>query len=287
MVVCWVLLAAAVAGCRGGSGTRAAACQPLPAVPALPGPGPAAPRPDAAGLRVVEQGFAMTAAGGSRVSIGATLRNDGPAVAYRVGVHFAVRGAGGRPVVDAAASRHLDVEVPFLRPGERLPVGASAEVVRDARGYRRAERVDVVVDGAPRYLPDGPGRLVQPVPVAVGQADEAGLTFTAAYPYCAAMVYRGTSYLLRNAIGAIVGGGVDRRPAPQLCRPGRGEGSVVVPGGYPTGTEPARTQLAVLCDVAPPAGQPSPTAVALTAQSCAARAGSPTRPCGRRGARPT
>src|SRR4051812_6710773 len=78
--------------------------------------------PSGGGLTVRETGFSPST-DGSRVSVGAVIENGTAEVAYRTRVIFRAFTADGRPAIADSEQYRYFVEIPIIRPNEKVPVG--------------------------------------------------------------------------------------------------------------------------------------------------------------------
>jgi hypothetical protein len=221
-------------------------------------PPSAAPVDDTSTVRVAEQGYTRVGSPAlSTVTIGAVLENPSDRVAYRTRVTFDVLGPDGRSVVTDSFRRFQVLEVPIILPGAKIPVGDSLAATRLAEVG--SVTIKPVVS---QWLPAGGGNDgLAPVTATLvpdkttRDAEGSGvITYDARSANCTDLVSRGSSYVLRDAGGKLIGGGLSDEPEPSGCDISENR----YPNSFntalrsiPEGADLAKTQVASLCDLGP------------------------------------
>ncbi|MEV4706092.1 hypothetical protein [Actinoplanes sp. NPDC049316] len=246
---------------RDDDGSPAAQCR-------LVTPPSSAPVNDTGTVRVTEQGFTRVGSpAGSTVTVGAVLENPSDRVAYRTRVTVDVLGPDGRSVVSDVFRRFQVFEVPIILPGARIPVGDSLGVTRLAEVGTVSVRPVVT-----QWLPAGDGNDgLAPVTTTLvpdkttRNADGTGaITYDARSANCTDLISRGSSYVLRDAAGKIIGGGVSDEPEESGCDTSENRYSntfTTAQRSIPEQAELPETEVASLCDLAPrpaPSGSDAP-----------------------------
>lgn len=240
---------------------RQAGCAPADAPPSTPD-GTAERAPSGGGLRIAEQGFSQTWPAG-RVTIGALIENTAGQPAYRTRLWFAALDRDGRPAVtDRLGFRQ---EIPVILPGQRVSLGAVADVDPAAAltedKYPVVTRVQIQLTSTRWITAPGDNPLFQPITARVldgGNADSTQVSYTVGGADCPGLVHRGTAMVFRAGNGAIIGGALDTAVSGDRCR-GLGATQLAHADDIPEAIDGSKTSVSVYCDSAAAPTTPNPT----------------------------
>ncbi|MFY1689804.1 hypothetical protein [Plantactinospora sp. WMMB782] len=221
--------------------------------------------PSGGAVTVIETGFTQTE-NDSVVSIGAVLKNTSSRVAYRTRVIFRAHAANGDYALDDPALFHYHLEIPIIRPGERVVVGTYASL--NSTNFRRTgvwlkvARADLDLLRT-QWIPETdtgtfPTISAQLDPTQPPLAEDGLVTvrLAANSNACRALGGRGITMVFRNAAGAVVGGAFDSTREADFCAAGDFSPRALVFGSRLPDTDLARTEVNVYCDVTPSSGLP-------------------------------
>jgi len=253
------MLAAAIitggaAGCDPSPGPSPSAGCALPTTPAGTAGQPAA-APGGGALRVTEKGFSQVGTGATTVSLGAEVENTSTQVAYRARVTFSYVDAQGKSAVPAG-STGLNLEIPMILPGQKIPVGARSYVVKTASGASAQVAAVTVELGTVTWATADAAvfKKVTTSPRGIQRSGVNGASGTVAYtmqwPYCRALTSRGVAMVFRGQSGAIVGGSFDLTGTPQACASGDSTRQAVVTQSLPAVLQEDKTEVYPYCDLA-------------------------------------
>lgn len=234
----------------------------------LVSPPAGAPVNDATGVRLAEQGYTRVGSlATSNVTIGAVLENPSDKVAYRTRVSFDVLGPEGQSVVADVSRRYQILEVPIILPGAKIPVGTALSP------NRLAEVSSVTIKPVVNQwlAAGGPDDGLAPIAVTPLTdkitSDDQGfghLAYRTTSANCTNLYSRGSSFVLRDTSGKIVGGGFSEQPQASGCDidDDRFDNAfTTAQRGVPQTADLPKTEIASLCDVSPrpePAGPSAP-----------------------------
>nr|BFE74244.1 hypothetical protein GCM10020092_075450 [Actinoplanes digitatis] len=217
-----------------------------------------APVNDTTTVRIAEQGYTRVgSAAASTVTIGAVLENPGDRVAYRTRVTFDVLGPGGGSVVADEFRRFQVLEVPIILPGAKVPVGDALAVTR------LAQVTDVSIKPVvTQWLPAGDGNnglapvtaTLVPAKTTRNPAGTGVISYDARSANCTDLVSRGSSYVLRDGAGKLIGGGLSNGPQPSGCDVSENRYTnsfTTALRSIPEQADLPRTEVASLCDLGP------------------------------------
>jgi hypothetical protein len=260
LAVALLLFGTSACGVIGGGDTPACAL-----------PSPPSGAADPVELKVTEQGFTQIGPPPAKVSMGAVVENNGTRVAYRTVVTFRARNSRGGDAVAKSARPRLVEEIPIIRPGERVVVGAAVPVgPTDPSGDApaRATRMSVQANASGRIEPSGFAAVTTKLTTGRSGRSDDGSTqvdFQMTSGWCGNLVSRGTAVVFRDRHGAIVGGDTVNVASAGGCDPGTTAQEVTTAEkSVPAHADLDRTQVTPLCDLNKPApgatatGIPSP-----------------------------
>ncbi|PRY28970.1 hypothetical protein [Pseudosporangium ferrugineum] len=217
-----------------------------------------APVNDTTTVRITEQGYTeVRSPGSTTVTIGAVLENPSDRVAYRTRVTFDVLGPVGASVVNEVFRRFQTLEVPLILPGAKVPIGDSLGLARSTTA--NSVSIKPVVT---RWLPAGDGNDgLAPVTTTLvpekttRDADGSGvITYNARSANCTDLVSRGSSYILRDPSGKLIGGGVSNDPEGSGCDTSENRYTNTFNTALrsiPQQADLPKTEVASLCDLSP------------------------------------
>jgi hypothetical protein len=248
------VITGATAGCDPSPGPSPSAACAVPT--ALAGTaGQPADAPGGGALRVTEKGFSQVGSGGATVSLGAEVENTSKQVAYRARVTFAYADAQGKPAV-APGSTGLNLEIPMILPGQKIPVGAWSYVVKTASGaFARVAAISVDLGSVNWVASDAAAfQKITASPQGIQRSEVNGASGTLAYtmqwPFCRALTSRGVAMVFRDQSGAIVGGSIDLTGTPKACANGDTARQAVVTQSLPPALQEDKTEVYPYCDLA-------------------------------------
>jgi hypothetical protein len=216
------------------------------------------PLNDASAVRTAAQGYTRVGSPAlSTVTIGAVLENPTDRVAYRTRVTFDVVGPDGQSVVTDSFRRFQVLEVPIILPGAKIAVGDSLAATRLAQVANVSIKPVVT-----QWLPDGDGNDgLAPITATLvadkttRESDGSGvISYDAHSANCTNLVSRGSSYILRDASGSIIGGGLSSEAEPSGCdiSEDRSTNSFnTALRSIPEQADLTKTEVASLCDLSP------------------------------------
>ncbi len=258
----------AISGCRVLTGHSAATpsptCVSTGPVPQL-SDAPADAAPGGGGLRVVESAVRLVGQGESHhetLSMGAIVQNTSDHAAYRVVVTLTPRSADGQRAA-AGTSYQLNVFVPVILPGARVPIGMWAYPAR-LPNYQPLPPNDLQVSfGTVHWVADVhrfaavSATITRRVP-ARGPEGTAGFYYTARIDSCQPLPSRGVVVIYRDASGALVGGSMEF-VGKRLCTSDATEFLSGFQGGVPQDFDIAHTEVYPYCDPESGPYGPSPS----------------------------
>ncbi|GAA2577472.1 hypothetical protein GCM10010435_62040 [Winogradskya consettensis] len=244
-----VTITGTVGACTGQDTPPQASCRLL-----TPPPDPAAAG-DPTGISLAEQGHStLHAANFSTVTIGAILENTTDKVAYHTRVTFDALGADGTSTVQDTFHRYQVIEVPILLPKTKVPVGTTLAI-------KGTDATDVTITFAPsQWLPAGDATnglapITTTLVPAKTSTDPQGIgtiTYRTRSANCTDLVSRGSSYVLRDTAGTLLGGGIGAEPQDSGCDTdeNRFDNSFITAfSAVPKNANLAKTEVAALCDL--------------------------------------
>lgn len=234
------------------SSSSAGSCASLVAVPGTPTES-ADQAPGGGGLRIAEKGFSRP--GQQVAGIGAIIENTSFRAAYRTQVTIRLVDATGESAVPDESGELLRQEIPVIKPGEKVPVGAWTYVRRTGSG-RYATVAEAHIDlGATRWVS---GAEFAPVTASDPQlkrspsdASTGSIRYSLSSGYCDPLYARGVAMVFRNGTGAVVGGSFDTAASQDRCQPGTAPESAFAFRSVPDGVDESKIQVLTYCDVAP------------------------------------
>ncbi|BCJ44416.1 hypothetical protein Aiant_50730 [Actinoplanes ianthinogenes] len=211
------------------------------------------------GLEVTDHGFSQFD-GRSNVSLGAVVRNTSGRIAYRTEVSLRVVDAQGRDAVHPSHARWLIQQIPVIRPGEQVALGATVatrEVVGGAAD--KVSSFDVAF-GSVTWLPADTAASFPPFAATVHDIErskEERLTGSVRYSVtstaCRPMTPRGTAAVFFDSSGAVVGGLLDAVHEPSQCGTA-GYDARTLDSDIPLRADQAKTLVSEYCDLSRLAG---------------------------------
>ncbi|TWG13781.1 hypothetical protein FHX34_10469 [Actinoplanes teichomyceticus] len=190
------------------------------------------------------------------------VRNTSGLIAYRTGVKLRIRDAQGRDAVHPVNARELVMEIPVVRPGERVAVGARVGTRDDVSLNGAADKVvrfDVEL-GSATWLPADDAALFPTFTATfrgIGRNStdpvRGGIRYSVTSMSCRQMASRGTAAVFFDSSGAVVGGTIDGIGDPRRCGTD-GYEKTSLETYVPKGIDEARTLLTEYCDVSRPEG---------------------------------
>jgi hypothetical protein len=218
------------------------------------------PSPSGGAVTVTEFGFSPTP-NKKQISMGAVLTNSSTQVAYRTRIFFRAFTRKGANAISDGSHYFGHIEIPIIRPGDRVPVGDTLFVNPEQFNKTgvplavASARLDLVsTQWAPATatatFPAVTAKLISanPPSIIVGAVT---VPFTATSDACRNLGGRGDTAVLRDQQGAIVGGVFDSSEQTGGCAAGEFGGSVATVDPKPSTADLARTEVSVFCDVAP------------------------------------
>ncbi|GAA2471293.1 hypothetical protein [Winogradskya humida] len=220
---------------------------------------------DTTGIRLAEQGHTtLHATNFSTVTIGAILENTTDKVAYHTRVTFDALGADGTSTVQDTFHRYQIIEVPILLPKAKIPVGTTLAI-------NGTTTSDATINFAvSQWLPVGDGNNgLAPITATLvpdkTSSDSQGIgtiTYRTTSANCTDLVSRGSSYVLRDTAGTLLGGGIGAEPQDSGCDTDddRFDNSFITAfAAIPKTADLAKTEVASLCDLSKATDDPHPS----------------------------
>jgi hypothetical protein len=263
-VLLGLTLVAVLGACDAGSpSTQPSACG-VPAVAPAGTYAPAAQAPGGGGLEVVDHGFTQfsDSVDAARVSLGALVRNTSSRIAYRAGIKLHITDAQGRDAVHPANARELVIEIPVVRPGEQVAVGAKVGTRDDVNLNRAPDKVTSlgVELGSATWLPADDAALFPAFAATfrgIGRDSDDSLTLGVQYSVtstsCRQMAARGTAVVFFDSSGAVVGGTISGIGDQTHCGT-QGYVKANLDDKVPAGIDEGKTLVTEYCDLARPEG---------------------------------
>jgi hypothetical protein len=255
-----VLVGALAACVSGAPAVKPSACvvasTPAAGIHAL-----AALAPGGGGLEVVDHGFSPLGDGRVDVSSGALVRNTSDQIAYRAEVKLHLTDARGRDAVHPWSSRWLNQEIPVIRPGEQVAIGARLGLREDPYYNRdpayKVTNFDVEL-GSATWVPPEDKALFPEFPAifrGIGAQNSAsplkGVQFSVTSTSCRQMIARGTAVAFLDSSGHVVGGLIDGIGDQTHCGT-EDYLKTTLEGGIPKGIDEQKTVVTEYCDPARP-----------------------------------
>jgi hypothetical protein len=229
---------------------------------------PADQAPGGGGIQVVDHGYTQVGGNGYSVSLGAFLRNTSSQIAYRTLVTLRVTDARGRFAADPLNAAQLVLDVPVIKPGQRVAIGSSAGLRTDLSPNGAPDEVaafDVVL-GPTHWLPASDAALFPSFATTYRRLDrddeqpESGsLWYSVTSTSCRPLASRGTAAVFVDPAGAIVGGAFDPADNSPRCGTAGYNAYLLTPRSIPTGIDEDRTQITSYCDLAAASGTLKPS----------------------------
>jgi hypothetical protein len=237
------------------SQTKSPASCVTPATASSATPASAASAAGGGGLRVTEKGFSQYEP--ILASVGGIVENTSSQVAYRTQITFRLTDATHASAVPEKSGELLRLEIPVIRPGEKIPVGTWT-YLREAESGKAVTVADLQIElGTTQWLPAGgfaPIMAEQPqLTRSSADPQTATIKYALTSDYCSALHARGVAMVFRNSSGKIVGGSFEADRSPSRCQPGDSNESANAQRSVPSGIDETKTQVLTYCDVAPAA----------------------------------